>query len=226
MHIKFALIGLLAIPSLALAANDVATVTTNDAVTVSAAANGVLGVNNVYGYGIYEHSTFADSSHYDYKGSGLGINQHVYCNATYGIDAGFNYEYWTDASSAPASYYKCNAYTLSATGYIKAKYSPFVTAAFYRDNSSYLGASNTNSTWFAGRIGVEMHLSDAWYVTPSVNLWQRIHSDDPASSACADFTVETGYWFFNRVCTYANVNYREMNSAEQLWTNFGLRVRY
>jgi len=214
MTIKLAIIGLLAAPSLA-GASEVAAVT-----------NGTLGVNNVFAYGIYENSQYADGSDADYKGMGLGVNQRLYDNATFGLDAGFTYEYWTDATSDKSGYYKCDAYALSATGYLKAKYAPFVTASLFRDNSSYEGTSNTTSLWCSARIGVEMHLSDAWYVTPSVNLWQRIHADDPASSACVDFTAETGYWFFERICTYANVNYRELNSSEQLWTNVGIRVRY
>ena len=222
---KLALIALLALPLAAGAA------TTNDttASTTSDTPNGVLGENYAGAFGTYHTYGYPNGSHTDGKSLGLDLNYNLYTGSTFGLDASASYEYARNATSGAENRFCTNAYTASLTGFAKVsqRFTPFVTATVYTDSTSGpYDPTNYDSTWFAARIGVETHLVDGWYVTPSVTLWNEFRSDYKASSACADWGIESGYWFTKYTLAYASVNYREMNGTDEAWFGTGIRVHF
>lgn len=236
MKTQVALISLLTLPALASFGADAASATNtasvpavggNDALTTSwERPSGVLGTSFVDAYGTYEFVRAPGSTVPIYQAAGFGLNQKVYANNTFGIDAGFDYQYWNNLGHNPQDYYSANAYTLSVTGYLQGRFSPFVTLSGYWDTTSYYGASNVDSTWFAAKFGVEAHLAKGWYVTPAVTVWSRVSADVKESSVYSDWSLETGYWLTNYLGVYASENYRNMNETKESWTTVGLRIRY
>jgi hypothetical protein len=236
MKTQVALISLLTLPAFASFGADAASATNSASVPVvsgnavssgiSDRPSGVLGTSFVDTYGTYEFARVPGSTVPIYQAFGLGLNQKVYANNTFGIDAGFDYQYWNNLGHNPKDYYSANAYTVSVTGYLQGRFEPFVTLSGYWDTTSYYGASNVDSTWFAAKFGVEAHLAEGWYVTPAVTVWSRVSADERDSSVCSDWSLETGYWVTKYVGVYASENYRNMNTTKESWTTVGLRIRY
>jgi hypothetical protein len=210
MKTQLAILGLLAVPCLAFAQKPA----------------GVLGVNNVYAYGMYETMDTPDSGSFDYDGVGLGISQNLFENEKCGMDAGFNFEYWKNVTDKDQYSYISRSYTGSVTGYMKGTFSPFVTAMLNWSNVSGLGYKGYESTWGAVKIGGEWHVAAGWYITPSLTYWGTIDSDDDSSDTEWDYGIETGYWFTERFLGFVNANYSTDDGYDQYWMNLGVAYRY
>lgn len=210
MKTQLAILGLLVIPCLAFAQKPA----------------GVLGVSNVYAYGIYETMDTPHNGSYDYEGVGIGFSQNLFEDEQYGMDAGLNYEYWKNITDDNNYSYISRGYTASITGYMKGTVSPFVTAMLNWNDQSGNGYTSYNSTWGAVKIGGEWHVADGWYITPSVTFWGAIESDDDSSETDWDYGIETGYWFTEKLMSFVNANYETKDGYDQLWMTLGVAYHY
>jgi hypothetical protein len=74
-------------------------------------------------------------------------------------------------------------------------------------------------------LGIEFHVADGWYLAPSATAWTDLDSDKSSSTEWV-YTLETGYWFTERVMGFVNVNYEEEDDYSQTWYSLGAALRY
>jgi hypothetical protein len=187
---------------------------------------GVLGVNNVYVYGIYETENAPSDDNSEYGGCGLGISQNLFESEQFGMDAGLNFEYWTNFTNDDYYDYNGRNYTGSITGYMKGKFAPFVTAMLNWNNTSGYHYSGYESTWGAAKLGVECHVVNGFYITPSVTYWSELDSDSGSKSTEWSYCIEAGYWFTDKLLGFVNVNYEKEDGYTIYWYALGAAWHY
>ncbi len=213
MKAQLALASLLLLPALALA---------------EGTPDGVLETSNISVYGAYDHTAYKGYYSTDYAGGGISWQQKVYSDEKFGVNVGFNYEYWTDCSSWKYDHYTSNVYMPFVTVYAKQSwFTPFAGLRLGFYDSTFFGNESQFSSWFAPVLGAEIYMMPGWYVTPSVTIWTRIHSEDKDSESCsADFAIESGYWITDRISCFGSATFENTSDARMFYYNVGLRLSY
>jgi hypothetical protein len=213
MKAQLALASLLLLPALALA---------------EGTPDGVLETSNISVYGAYDHTAYKGYYSTDYAGGGISWQQKVYSDEKFGVNVGFDYEYWTDCSSWEYDKYTGNSYMPFVTVYAKQSwFTPFAGLRLDITDATYYGDESETSTWFAPVLGAEFYMMPGWYVTPSVAIWTRIHSNDKdGDSCCADFIIESGYWITDRISCFGSATFENTSYAREFYYKAGLRLAY
>jgi hypothetical protein len=143
MKAQLALASLLLLPALALA---------------EGTPDGVLETSNISVYGAYDHTAYKGYYSTDYAGGGISWQQKVYSDEKFGVNVGFNYEYWTDCSSWKYDHYTSNVYMPFVTVYAKQSWSRRLRVSVWdsttRPSSATRASSPRGSPRFSARKSI------------------------------------------------------------------------
>jgi hypothetical protein len=214
MKLHYALLGLLAIPTLASAA-----VTMPD---------GTLGVNSVSLYGIYENYEFQyDGTDTDLTGVGVGTSRNLFNGQDYGCDAGFTFEFLKSTDDFYGSY-TGRTYIGNVTVYKKGAISPFFSAICQYENEGWSGYDHEDAMYFGGEIGVECHLAPRWYVTPKFKYITTTNAEEfyEDEDHLEIYSVTTGYWVTDQIDMFADVSYCDYYGDHAVIAKVGAIFQY
>jgi hypothetical protein len=214
MKLHLALLSLFAIPTIALA---------------SERPDGALGVNAVQLGATYSSFSYDAGYETDVEGGVVGVNYNLFSGESYGIDIGANYKYLNTPNRPGWGNLESQTYAFGATVYSKGALSPFFSAfGEYETNSVYsIDLDNDDAVIAGGTIGVEMHLTPGWYVTPKITYIYGISENVKSNhDSVAIFGVGTGYWITDAISVYGDISYTTYDDMNQTWFSFGATYRF
>jgi hypothetical protein len=187
--------------------------------------DGFLGVDMVSVTADYSH---VDLSHYDqsgadFRGFGIGFNQHMAEWDKLGLDITFSHSYMEDAGGLSYSE-TSNMSMAGVTIYREGMICPF-----FRPYIGYVTAKNldTDETFdtltYGAVAGFEIRLLSGFAVTPYVQY--DVYEDDEGNDVTI-WGITSNYWFTEKLAVIADVDYYTMDNVDSVSASLGMAFHY